>query len=99
MEPAAVEVHGGAADLAAAHNDRTVFAGPAGPYELTASVQYLHGTEEGLRFDVAVRARDRRPIDDATALTVVATSGSDTVGPLTAERYGSRQPAMVQVSR
>jgi hypothetical protein len=78
----------GLAAPAGAHNSRTAFTGVFGPYDVVASVRYVHEDESGVLLDLLVRAEgSKRTVDDAS-VTVEARAGARTVGPLDTTRYG-----------
>ncbi len=86
----------GAAGPAGAHNNRTVFVGERGPYDVVASVVDVdRGEETGLLLELNVRsAGDRRPVEDAT-VTVSGVAGSRRAGPLQAEAFAGTYRVLV----
>jgi hypothetical protein len=68
-----------------AHNTRPGFSGTYGPYTVLTQLVYVHDNgPNGVAFDVFLQdAATGSAVTDAT-VTVTATNGSDTVGPLTA---------------
>jgi hypothetical protein len=78
----------GLASPASAHNSRTAFTGVFGPYDVVASVRYVHEDESGVLLDLLVRTEgSKRTVDDAS-VAVEARDGARTVGPLDTTRYG-----------
>ena len=74
------------AQPAAAHNQRTAFAGVYGPYDIVATVRDVDRPRPGgVQLDLVIRtAADREPVDDATVRV-----GGGIGGAVVADRYGN----------
>lgn len=80
----------GTSDGAAAHNNRVAFSGAFGPFDVVATVRYVHNEQtRGVLLDIAVRADATSEAVEDAQLEVSATAPGHEIGPLEVEVYGN----------